>query len=147
MVFESLPGALQVLLEGLLRSTWSLLGASWTQLGASWPPLGANLEPLGSHLEPLGCNLEPLGFNWEPLGVLLDRTWRLRALLSLNLPLPNGLPVQLGLHLGLPTGLQAEHELLLRILGGPLEAARAAITNRGPFVAPKELQSSTAAAC
>ena len=51
MLFESLPDAFQVLLEGLFHSSWSLLGASWSQLGASWTQLGANLEPLGCHLE------------------------------------------------------------------------------------------------
>jgi len=72
MLFESLPGALQVFLEGLFRSTWSLLGASWSQLGASWAPLGANLEPLGGLLEPtwsqLGASWVQLGASWEQLG-------------------------------------------------------------------------------
>ena len=72
MLFESLPGALQVFLEGLFRCTWSLLGASWSQLGASWAPLGANLEPLGGLLEPtwslLGATWSLLGASWEQLG-------------------------------------------------------------------------------
>ena len=72
MLFESLPGALQVFLEGLFCYTWSLLGASWSQLGASWAPLGANLEPLGGLLEPtwslLGATWSLLGASWEQLG-------------------------------------------------------------------------------
>ena len=72
MLFESLPGALQVLLEGLFRSTWSLLGASWSQLGASWAPLGANLEPTWRLLGPtwslLGATWSLLGASWEQLG-------------------------------------------------------------------------------
>jgi len=72
MLFESLPGALQVLLEGLFRSTWSLLGASWSQLGASSAPLGANLEPTWRLLGPtwslLGATWSLLGASWEQLG-------------------------------------------------------------------------------
>ena len=96
MIFESLPGALQVLLERLFRSTWSLWGASWSQLGASWAPLGANLEPLGGLLEPtwsqlgaswvqLGASWAPLGSNLAPLGGLLSSTWRFGVPFGCNL--------------------------------------------------------------
>ena len=71
MLFESLSGALQVLLEGLFRSTWSLLGT----LGANLEPPGRLLEPtwsqLGASWVPLGASWAQLGAFWEPLGRLL----------------------------------------------------------------------------
>ena len=118
-------GQLWERLRRLLEPTWELLGVSWAQLGASRIQLGVH---------------------WEPL--------------ELHLALPTGLPAPLGLHLfskwppsvtwtalGLSTELQAPFEVLLEIFGGPLEAARAAITNRGSSVLPKGLLSATAVHC
>jgi hypothetical protein len=68
MLFESLPGALQVLLEGLFRSTWSLLGASWEQLGTSWGPFEHNLALWGASWVQFGAS-------WVPFGRLLGSTW------------------------------------------------------------------------
>ena len=146
--------AVQVLLDccfaaplPYLGASWALLGASWASLGAyldllgrSWPPLGPNLEPLGRLLEPtwtlLGTSWTQLGASWAPLGANLDALGHLLG--STRILLASPLPFQHALIIPSP------HELLLRILSGPLEAARAAITNRGSSVLPQGLLSAAA---
>ena len=81
----------------------------------------------------------PLGLNFE----LLDASWKLPAPLELNL-FSKWSPSVTWTALGLSTELQAPFEVLLEIFGGPLEAARAAITIRGSSVLPKGLLSATA---
>ena len=90
--------------------------AIWRLLGAFWTPPGLNLELLDASCAEL---------------------WKLPAPLDLNL-------FSNWTALGLSTGLQAPFEVLLEIFGGPLEAARAEITNRGSSVLPKGLLSATA---
>ena len=121
MLFESLPAALQVFLEGLFRSTWSLLGASWSVLGASWSVLGASWSQLGASWAALGGSWAPLGRllepTWTTLGTpcvrfgasweLLDPTW---LLLGASWTQLGASWSPLGLHLAVPIDLSAPSE-------------------------------------
>ena len=81
----------------------------------------------------------PLGLNFE----LWDTSWKLPAPLELNL-FSKWSPSVTRTALGLSTELQAPFEVLVEVFGGPLEAARAAIANRGSSVLPKGQLSATA---
>ena len=105
--FWTALGAFMSALWAQLDSLGRLWGVAWVELGASWAPLGPNLAPLGSSWAQLGRSWAQLGASWEPLGLHLALPTGLQAQLEIHWALPTRLQMPIGFHLALPTGLPA----------------------------------------